>query len=202
MNFTNINKELDAFSDINHFDKPYYLNNDNYNLVNDNLLIISGYKLFTFYNTYNSLLDFYFQKVNDSAHITINKNMFENGNLVKLLNKNKNYSLDFAVDHLIKLDNHFLDAEVTFIDSNGIEYILNNSTKVIRDLKGDDITVISTEKALVYFYKKIKDFSQIEEINFDMSQKGKIMKFNITNIKNDSEYVSFNLIKDFGFSGY
>ena len=200
--FYQYNKELDAFSDINQFITPYYHDFDNYNILSDNLLIISGYKLFTFYNIYNSLIDIYFQKVNDSDHITINKNMFENGNLVKLLNKNKNYSLDFTVDHLIKLDNNFLDAEVTFIDSNGIEYILNNSTKVIRDLKGDDITVISTEKALVYFYKKIKDFSQIEEINFDMSQKGKIMKFNITNIKNDSEYVSFNLIKDFGFSGY
>ena len=200
--FYQYNKELDAFSDINQFITPYYHNFENYNLLNDNLLIISGYKLFTFYNTYDSLIDCYFQKVNDSAHISINENMLENGNLVKLLNKNKNYTLDFTVDHLIKLDNNFLGAEVIFIDNNGIEYILNNSTKVIRDLKGDGITVKSTEKALVYFYKKINDFSQIEEINFDTSQKGKIMKFNITNIKNDSEYVRFNLIKDIGFSGY
>ena len=107
--------------------------------------------------------------------------MFKFQNLVKILNENKKYYLDFTVDHLIKLDNKYLDAEVTFIDSNGTEYILNNSNKVIRDLKGDNITVISNKKALIYFYKKIND-TKIIEIEFDKNQTNKVMKFNITNI--------------------
>ena len=185
IDFYQYNKELDAFSNKSQLEIPYYQNLNEYNLINNDLLIISGYQLFTFFNSYNSLIDFYFQKVNDSTHITINQKMFKYQNLVKILNENKKYYLDFTVDHLIKLDNKYLDTQVTFIDSNETEYILNNSNKVIRNLKGNNITVISTKKALLYFYKKINDFSNIEELNFDKSQKGKIMKFNITNIKND-----------------
>ena len=202
IDFYQYNKKLDAFSDLTQFNTPYYKNLNDFHLINKDLIIISGFQFFTFFNTYDSLLEFYLQKVNDSNHITINQRMFKFQNLVKILNENKKYYLDFTVDHLIKLDNKYLDAEVTFIDSNGTEYILNNSNKVIRDLKGDNITVISNKKALIYFYKKINDFSKIEELNFDKSQTGKIMKFNIININNDSETMNINIIKDFGFSGY
>ena len=202
IDFYQYNKELDAFSNISQFETPYYKNLNEYNLINNDLLIISGFQLFTFFNTYDSLLEFYLQKVNDSAHITINQRMFNYQNLVKILNENKKYFLDFTVDHLIKLDNKYLDAQVIFIDSNGTEYALNKSNKIIRNLKGNNITLISTKKALIYFYKKINDFSNIEELNFDKSQKGKIMKFNIINMNNDSELVNINIIKDFGFSGY
>ena len=202
IDFYQYNKELDAFTNITKFETPYYKNLHEYNLINNDLLIISGFQLFTFFNTYDSLLEFYLQKINDSNHITINQKMFKYQNLVKILNENKTYYLDFTVDHLIKLDNKYLDAEVTFINSNGTEYVLNKTNKVIRDLKGDNITVISNKKALIYFYKKIHDFSTLVELNFDKSQTGKILKFNITNINNDSETVNINIIKDFGFSGY
>ena len=41
--------------------------------------------------------------------------------------------------------------------------------------------MISTQKALLYFYKKISD-TKIIEIEFDKNQTNKVMKFNITNI--------------------
>ena len=107
IDFYQYNKELNAFSDITKFETPYYKNLDEYNLLNNDLLIISGFKLFTFFNTYDSLLEFYLQKVNDSNHITINQKMFKYQNLVKILNENKKYYLDFTVDHLIKLDNKY-----------------------------------------------------------------------------------------------
>ena len=51
----------------------------------------------------------------------------QNKNVIQILNENKTYYLDFTVDHLIKLDNKYLDAEVTFINSNGTEYVLNKT---------------------------------------------------------------------------
>ena len=196
------NKELNAFSNISLFDELYYQNFDDYNLMNDGLLNLNGFQLFTFYNSYGSLLDLYFQKVKDSDHITINENMFKFNNLVKILNEKKLYYLDFTVDHLIKLDNKFLDAEVIFEDSEGKKYKLNKSNKVIKDLKGDGIKVSSDKTALIYFYKKINDDSDILEIKIDSPEKGKVIQFDIVNKNNEKEEAQFFIIKDFGFSDY
>ena len=48
--------------------------------------------------------------------------MFKFNNLLKLLEENKLYYLNFTVDHIIKLDNKFLVAEITFTDNNGKTY--------------------------------------------------------------------------------
>ena len=200
-NFYQYNKELNAFSNISKFVTPYYHSLDEFNLIKDNLLNVSGYQIFTFYNSYNSLIDFYFQKENDSEYININSQMFKFNNLVKLLKGNKLYYLNFTVDHIIKLDNKFLDSEITFIDNNGEKYFLNKENKVLKNLTGDNITVISTHMALIYFYKRINE-SGIIELEFNKTQKGKLMKFNITNISNETISVSINIIRDFGFSGY
>ena len=127
--------------------------------------------------------------------------MFKFNNLVKLLKENKLYYLNFTVDHIIKLDNNFLDSEVTFIDKNKVRYILNKENKIIWNLKGENITAKSNRKALIYFYKKINE-SGIIELEFDKTQSGKIMKFNITKISNKNVTANINIIKDFGFSGY
>ena len=60
-------------------------------MINNDLLIISRFQLFTFFNIYDSLLEFYLQKVNDPSHITINQRIFNYKNLVKILNENKKY---------------------------------------------------------------------------------------------------------------
>ena len=198
--FYKYNKELDIFSNITLFLRTYHLyqNLEDYEIINNKLIIISGFQLITFFNSYDSLYDLYFQKANDLEHIIINKKMFPYNNLVKLFNENKKYYLDFEVEHLIKLDKDFLDAEVTFIDSNNTTYILNKDNKIIKDLKGKGIIVKTTKKALIYFYKKMDNITELGMIEFDKSQKGKIMKFNITS-KNK---ISIKIAKDFGFKGY
>ena len=125
--------------------------------------------------------------------------MFKTGNLVKLLNPNKKYYLHFKVDHLIKLDNKFLDAEVIFIERNGTKYILNRNQKLIRDLKGYGIEVITDKLALIYFYKKMDIKTELGTIEFDKNQIGKIMKFNISTSKTSSKVF---VVQDFGFRGY
>ena len=127
--------------------------------------------------------------------------MFKFNNLGQLLEENKLYYLNFTVDHIIKLDNNFLDSEIIFIDKSKIKYILNKENKVIRNLKGNDITVKSNKKALIYFYKRINE-SGIIELEFDKTQSGKIMKFNIANISKKNITANINMVKDFGFSGY
>ena len=119
--------------------------------------------------------------MNDSEYININSSKSIFNNTVKILNDNILYYLNFTLDHIIKLDNKFLNAEITFTDINGIKYILNKENKVLKHLKGDNITVISTQKALIYFYKRINS-SDIIELEFDKNQKNKIMKFNINKI--------------------
>ena len=126
--------------------------------------------------------------------------MFRYNNLVKLLDENKLYYLDFNVDHLIKLDKDFLEAEVTFTDINNTNYVLNKEKKVIRDLKGEGIIVKANKKALLYFYKKMDNITEKGMIEFDKSQIGKNMKFNITSKKN--RYINILVTEDFGFKGY
>jgi len=201
INFYQYKSDLNKFSNISKFETPYYHFLDEFNLIKDDFLEISGFQLFTFYNSYNSLLDFYFQKKNDSEYINQNQNMFKFNNLVKLLEKNKLYYLNFTIDHIIKLDSKFLEAEVTFKDNNEKKYVLNKENRVIKNLKGNNLTVISNQKALIYFYKKIDD-TKIIEIDFDKTQTNKVMKFNITNISGKEISANINIIKDFGFSGY
>ena len=202
IDFYKYNKELNCFSDFIPFiDSYHFLNNLNeYDLVNNKLLNVSGYQLFSYFNSYGSLYDLYFQKVNDLEHIQINSKMFRYNNLVKLLNENKLYYLDFNVDHLIKLDKEFLEAEITFIDINNIKYVLNKENKVLRDLKGEGIIVKSNKKALIYFYKKMDNITEQGMIEFNKSQIGKNMKFQITSKKNS--YINLFIAEDFGFKGY
>ena len=189
-------KELSAVTNISQFKiKPP--NQYEYKVINNDLINITGFQLFQFFNYYGSLYDLYLQKVNDSQKI---RSIFQYDNLIKLLNKNKIYYLDFTVDHLIKLDKNFLNATVSFKDEKGQTYLLNKENRIIKNLKGNKITVISTENALIYFYKKIENDSTIFSMEFDKSQKGKIMKFNITSIK--GEYKEINILKDFSFKGY
>ena len=143
---------------------------------------------------------FIFKKVEDFENIQINSELFQFNNLVKLLNANKNYNLNFSADHLVKLDSKFLDAEITFIDKENNTYYLNKDQRVIKHLTGDNIKVISTKNALVYFYKKIPNYSEEGTIIFNREQKRKNMKFTVENKKNKN--INITLARDFGFKGY
>ena len=189
------NQELNEFSDISQF---FYPNNsyEDYKLIENELIIISGYKLFSFIIEFNSLFDFYIQKVDDKENILINSTI---NNFAKLLNKGKKYYLNLDFEYLIKLDNKF-NAKVTFKDENGNQYELSKENKIIKDLKGNNIIVTSTENALLYFYKKLINYSDKGTIVFDKTKKGKNMKFNIKNKNNDK--LNIIIVKDFGYSGY
>ena len=195
------NKELNGLSNYMQFSKiPQNLMDDDYKPITNKLLTINRYHLFSYYMDYNNLFDVYLQKVDDSNYININPKMFPFNNLVKLLNENKEYYLNFEVDHLIKLDNNFLDAKVTFVDGSGKKYFLNKENKVLRNLNGTGIKVSSDKKALIYFYKRIYNYSKTGVVVFDQSQKRKNLQFNIKNI--DKERIRIYIAKDFGFEGY
>ena len=202
MNIYKYNQKLDFLSGYTQFQSipESYEEPELYKNINNDLVIIDKFQLFSFYMDYNCLFDIYMQKVEDSENIYINHNIFGFNNLVKLLNENKTYYLKFSVDHIIKLDNKFLNVKVKFTDGEGKEYFLNNSNRVIKDLKGDNIKVISSEKALIYFYQRIENYTGEGVIIFDKKQKRKNMVFNITNLKKDR--VSIYIVKDFGFEGY
>ena len=144
---------------------------------------------------YNSLYDIYFQKVNDCEFVYLNRDLFPTNNLVKLFSENKHYYLNFTLDHLIKLDTNFLDANVIFTDENGTNYILNKNNKIIKDLKGNNIKLTTNKKALLYFYYRIENYTEKGTIVLDKSTKGKNIKFEIKNSKSI-------LIKDICFKGY
>ena len=202
MNIYKNNKDLNLFSDFTQFQSipKSYEDSDKYKVINNGLLIIDGFHLFSYYMDYNCLFDLYFQKVEDLEYISINPKMFRFNNLVKLLNENKKYYLNFTVDHLIKLDNNFIEAKVLFIDGTGKEFTLDKSNKVINDLKGDNVTVTSSKNALIYFYKRIENYNKSGVVIFDKEKKRKNMMFNVTNLKNTDS--SIYIVKDFGFEGY
>ena len=197
------NKELNTLSNFTQFQEPIssYDNSYDYNSINNKLITFTGCNFFTFHMNYNSLFDFLIQKVEDLPIVEINSNMFKFNNLVKLFNPNKKYYLNFTIDHLIKLDNNFLDAEVIFTDDNGKVFILNKSNRIIKDLGGNNISLISDKQVLIYFYKKIPNYSDSNVIVFDSKQKSKNIKFKITNNNNESN-LKLLLAKDFGFEGY
>ena len=192
--------ELDEFNDLEELKKPIlsYETND-YKLITNHLINISGYQIFSYFNSYGSLYDIYMQKVDDLEHVQINPNMFKFDNLVKLFKKDKQYYLDFTVDHYIKLDSKFLNVKVTFTDTNKNQsYILNDNNKVIKNLSGNNIIVKSNEDALVYFYKIIPNDSTIIKIEFNKTESDKVMRLDLIN-KNLENEVEIFIIKDFGF---
>ena len=203
--FSNVykyNRKLNQLTDYNQFNQltQFYENSFEYSLINNELLIISGYQLFTLTMNYNSLFDFYIQKVNDDEEIKTNQVLYPTNNLIKILNKDKEYILKFTVDHLILLDKKFTNASVTFTDSKGNKFFLNKEKRIIDDLTGENVKVISTERALIYFYKRIPNYSEKGTIIFDKSQKKKIMKLTIKNTKKTN--LDIMLVRDFCFEGY
>ena len=194
-----LNKELYEISNLEEIQRPRQsYETDNYKLITNRLIIMSGYQIISYFNSYGSLYDIYMQKVNDLEYVQINTNMFAFNNLVKLFKKNKQYYLNFKVDHYIKLDSKFLYAEVIFTDTNNNrEYKLNDKNKVIRNLSGDNIIVKSNEDALVYFYKIIPDNSTIMRKEFDKIKSGKNMFFTIE--RKERKNATIGIIRDFGF---
>ena len=198
INLYKYKKDLDLTSKIYEFmNFISYYDDDIYEIMNNKLFILSGTQFYNYYINDGAFYDFFIQKVNDNncIDIKINLNNYSR-NTVKLLNGNKYYNINGRLNHLIKLDNNFLDAEITFIKNNKTKYILNKNNKIL-DLKDNDFIVISNKIAIIYFYEKIQNYNDYSIIEFDKLQKGKSMEINITNI-NDNE-IKLAIAKDFGF---
>ena len=191
--FYKYNKEIDIFSDIK-------INYNDYEIINSSLIIVSGFQIYSFCNSYGSLYDLYFEKVNDNDLIQSNSQMYQFSNIVKLLEENKTYLLNFEVDHLIKLDKQFLDAEVVFTKNENLKFYLNKANQTLKNLVGSIVTVQSDKPALIYFYKKFDQNNNLEVIEFNKNESSKNMKFNITNIEGGN--INILIAKDFCFKGY
>ena len=205
VDFYQYNGELNSSTDTSQFKKPIisYQDSNQYHLINNKLITVHGYQFFSFYNTYNSLYQTYLQKYDDSADIQV-EDLSQFKNFVKLLQKDKTYNFNFNVNHLIRLDDNFIDSEVKLIDENGKEYDLNKFNKIIK-IKADKVSVrASKENAFIYCYSNYSEFrsDSFKIIEFDKSKSGKIMKFIIENKNEDEDNSRITIIKDFGFEGY
>ena len=188
---------------INEFMNPIsYYDMNNYEIMNNKLIILSGTQFYNYYLNYGSLFDFYIQRVKDNFYIDINKeeNKYSR-NTVYLLNKEKIYHINFELNHLIKIENDTLDIYITFINKDtNEEYNFGGSNKILY-LKGNNFLVKSNNnKALIYFYEKIENYNNESVIEFDESKIGKNMIIKINNKGEDD--IKIAIAKDFGFKSY
>ena len=198
INLYKYKKSLDINTNINEFmEQISYYDEKSYEIINNKLIILSGTQFFNYYFKYGSYFDILFQKVKDLDYIDIiTEEKKYCRNTVKLLNKEKIYTIKFELNHLVKLENNFLDSEVIFTSENQTKYILNNKNKIL-NLKGNNFTVKSNKISIIYFYEKIENYNDYSIIEFDKFKFGKNMKINITN-KNDYD-IKIAIANDFGF---
>ena len=115
--------------------------------------------------------------------------LLNNKNVGKYLKKGIEYSINFTVDHMFKLEPGF-DAVVAIYDENNT--IILNPNNRTGEFKGNNVKIKSNNNAMIYIYSRLWKFfnSQIPIEN----KKGKNIEI-ITN-----SYTSYLL--DFGFKGF
>ena len=174
---------------------------DKYELINDRLFIINGSQLISSFWDYGILGDIFIQKVEDNSDIILKKNDTI-GNLVKLLNADKLYNLNFSSNFLIKLNKDFSDTVIEFYKDDEDKTIigtLNSDNRVI-ELNIDNIKVKSNKNALIYFYAKMPNEKKLKQIIFPKEEKTNNIYFSITNLNSDNDNIY--IIKDFSFENY
>jgi hypothetical protein len=162
------------------------ITNKIYNLKNNT--IISGYY------SRNSLVDIYIEIDDNSTNI--NKKSSElsdlsgTNQLSKYLKKDIEYNVNFHLDNLIKLDPEF-DSEVyIYNDKNEIILNSNNPTGVF---EGDNVKIKSNNDAMIYFYFRLSDLSELSQYKIDPEMTGKNLEIKVGG---NGYYI------DFGFEGY
>ena len=150
------------------------------------MINLNGNKLFMGYLDYNSYLDIYYEKENNN--ILNAQSLFLNG--AKYLKKDKEYIIDFNINHLFKLENGF-NAEVTIYDDNG-KIIKLNDNNPTAEIKGYNYKIKSNNDAMIYFYNKILE--NLKQYKIDSNQVGMNLEIK------SNEYIFF--VIDFGFEGY
>ena len=121
---------------------------------------------------------------------------YNNKNVGKYLKTGIEYSLNFTVDHLFKLEPGF-DATVSIYDDKNNKIILNPNKRT-GEFKGNNVKMKSNNNAMIYLYGRLVNNNKNDlfniQIPLDKSQKGK-------NIQIDLSDSVFSII-DFGFEGY
>lgn len=161
------------------------------------LFTFDGTKILSGYIAPDSYFDIYAEIDNDKTIVDMNTLMnyeFDEGlklnNNAKYLKKDKTYTLNFELNHMVKLEPGF-DAEVTI--TNGQTTIKLSPNLPYREISGKGFTIKSNNEAMVYFIGKIAENLVVQrEISFDRA-KGKIIKVS-------NAYDGF--LVDIGFKGY
>ena len=154
----------------------------------DGTKIISGYiNPDSYFDIYAEIDDDKNTIINISPIITDELHMT---NTAKYLRKDVQYSINFDLNHMIKLDPAF-NADI--IITNGQSTTNINSQKPSSSISGKGFTIKSNNDAMVYFIGRFDTTKWVQkEIDFEAS-KGKIIK--VSNVDAD-------LLLDIGFEGY
>ena len=154
------------------------------------LFSLDGTKILSGYLTPDSYFDIYIEVKDDTSNsINLSSVMeeFRTTNTAKYLKKDVEYKINFALNHLIKLEPAF-NAEIKI--TNGQTSSTINTKNPTVDISGEGFTIKSNNDAMVYFFGKISEMPQME-IEIEKS-KGKIVKI---------ENFSTKMIIDIGFEG-
>ena len=153
--------------------------------------IFSGSKLIFGYLDYNSYFDVFLDiNENDTKIIIPEISKSFSNNIAKLLKEGIEYTLDFKVNHLVKIEPQF-NAEVSIYKDSDFKVILN-SKKLTANIEGNNLKIKSNHDVMVYFYSKL--FEGFNQIKIDPEKKGKNYEIKIP--ANTIFYL------DFGFEGY
>ena len=157
------------------------------------LWTLNGTKILSGYLSPDSYFDVY-AEIKDDSNTIINLSpfmidSFPYKNNAKYLGKDIKYTLNFELNHLIKLEPGF-DAEIEI--TNGQQILKLNSQIPTVTISGKSYTIKSNNDAMVYFFGRIDNGYKQKLIDFE-NNRGKIVK--LSNCNRD-------LIMDFGFENY
>ena len=130
-----------------------------------------GTKELTGYLSPNSFFDVYIEFNDASKKITISSLLKGTVNHAsKYIKKDEEYTVDFAVDHMVKIE---IVDNIKVIISNGINTTELNSENPASKIEGNNYKVISNRDTMIYFYGKLTKY--FKQVLIDPNQKGKFL---------------------------
>ena len=203
-NIYEINLESYYINDLLFLTKPTKTYENEKSILNQ-LISLKSNKLYSGFLDYQTLYDIYIDIDNEDYIVKMQKEDNPFNNLIKLFKPNINYILDFEVNHLIKLDPNF-NSEVTITDSERT-IILNKNNPTTKEIKGNNVQIITNSNAILYFYNSISSLTSTSEIYKNMFQyeieplNEKNLFLNIRIIGDSYDhYIHYSI--DVGFKGY
>ena len=153
-------------------------------------LSLKGTKTISGYISPNSYFDIFIE-LNHNDNKIILSPLFKDStkSASKYIIKDKEYIIDFFIEHMVKIKPV---QNIKVIIFNDINEIVLNAERPTAEIKGNNYTVKSNCDTMIYFYGKL--FKNLKQIKIDPNQKGKYIA--ITSKK------SLSCIIDKGFEGY